>query len=264
MLIRGGKANLRKQLRELGRTASEPVKEPKLVPEVRHQAIQAAFGLNEAELIGIHSQSKYDPSHDKRAFRLMLLGHTEEELAVAFGVTAGTILEWKKKYASFAVHINQGKDEADSFVAESLFLKACGYSHPDEIVKVYRRAVKEKDGDGKEKVVGYENEVVRIPVMKHYPPDTLAGIYILNNRHKRNWGQAQKHEITGADGGPIVISALTIDVSDLSMEELGIAAKLGLKFREARQKLIEDQRNEVIDLGDPREVLQPAVIERGT
>jgi hypothetical protein len=58
---------------------------------------------------------------------------------------------------------------ADAEVAEKLFHRAKGYSHPE--IKVFCH-----DGD-----------ITTHGVVKHYPPDTRATIAWLRNRRKQNW-----------------------------------------------------------------------------
>jgi hypothetical protein len=55
-------------------------------------------------------------------------------------------------------------------VAGALYKKAVGYEHPAE--KIFLS----KDG-----------QVVRVPYIQHYPPDTPALMYYLNNRQRALW-----------------------------------------------------------------------------
>ncbi|MCO6427132.1 hypothetical protein [Nitrosomonas communis] len=65
--------------------------------------------------------------------------------------------------------INKGKLEADSKVAESLYKRATGYSHPDTHVS------------------NYQGEITLTEITKHYPPDTAAAFIWLKNRQPSKW-----------------------------------------------------------------------------
>jgi hypothetical protein len=66
-------------------------------------------------------------------------------------------------------------------VKRSLYQKAVGYSH--ESVKIYADP---KTGD-----------VVQVPYIEHFPPDTTAGIFWLKNRKPKEWKDKLDHELTG-------------------------------------------------------------------
>lgn len=119
--------------------------------------------------------SKYKPAYDNQAYKLALLGATDKELADFFEVSEWTINKWKKEFPKFSQSLKRGKLQADSIVAEKLFKRATGYSHPDSQIFIY-----------------YGKPVV-VKTIKHYPPDTTAGIFWLKNRAKATW--RDKHEI---------------------------------------------------------------------
>lgn len=96
-------------------------------------------------------------------------GYTDKELAKIFCVTKTTINNWKKDYPEFFDSLKKGKVLANAKVKASLFQRACGYSHPDV------------------HIVSYLGKVKVIPIIKHYPPDTMAGMYWLNNREREDW-----------------------------------------------------------------------------
>ena len=168
----------------------------------------------------------YREDMPERAYRLALLGLTNMELAIAFGVHEYTINHWRTKHPEFDYAIYRARNDADSHVTKSLYEKACGYSHPEEKIHVT------KDGD-----------VLRIPTQKHYPPDTQAAIFILRNRHPEIWHETSRMELTGKDGQPIQCNHQhfntadpNIDLSELSEEEL--------RMWHAIQKKIQRQDND--------------------
>ena len=119
--------------------------------------------------------TSYKPEFDEQVEKLCKLGMIDKELGEFFGVTEQTINNWKKKHASFFESIKKGKQLADANVAESLYRRACGYSHEEDDI----RTVTLPDGGG--------SEIVITPTVKHYPPDTTACLAWLNNRQRDKW-----------------------------------------------------------------------------
>lgn len=106
--------------------------------------------------------SKYEDTHPERVRRLCMLGLTNDELAVAFGVAVSTINKWASEHPEFSDAQRAGRQDADSYVAESL----------------YRQAL---DGN------------------------VTAQIFWLKNRRRESWRDKQDHEVTGKDGGAIIL-----------------------------------------------------------
>jgi len=129
--------------------------------------------------------TRYKKEYNDQVYKLCILGATDKEIAAFFCVKKQTIDNWKKKHLEFFGSIKLGRQQADSDVALSLFKRATGYSHPDE------------------KIFVDKGKVIRAKTTKHYPPDTAAMIYWLNNRTRQrdqSWSNKQHHEVTGKDG----------------------------------------------------------------
>jgi len=116
-----------------------------------------------------HGNSKYKQAYNQQAYRLCLLGATDKHLADFFGTSEQTINNWKISYDDFFESIKVGKMMADANVAESLYNRSIGYSHPHTHVSVI------------------ENTVVLTELTKHYPPDTKAAFTWLKNRQPTLW-----------------------------------------------------------------------------
>lgn len=129
--------------------------------------------------------SKFEQSFVDQARRLAMLGQTDIEMAAFFGVAESTIYLWKQKHAEFSEAIKEGKEKADSMVADGLFKRALGYSHP---------AVK---------IMQHEGAPVIVPYTEHYAPDTAACIFWLKNRQPAKWRDKVATEISGPEGGPV-------------------------------------------------------------
>jgi len=122
--------------------------------------------------------SLYREEHAEQARKLCLLGAKDAELADFFGVTEQTINGWKKSRKAFFDALNGGKLEADAKVANSLYQRALGYSHPDVHIS------------------NYQGEITVTPITKYYPPDTTAAIFWLKNRRRSDWRDKQDVSVT--------------------------------------------------------------------
>ena len=129
--------------------------------------------------------TKYKEEYNDLAYKFCLLGATDARLADLLQVSERSINEWKEVYPEFSQSIANGRDIADAEIANSLYHRAKGYSHPEVDIKVI------------------QNEIVKTPLIKHYPPDTTAASLWLRNRQSAKWRDKTEQEISGPDGGPI-------------------------------------------------------------
>lgn len=120
-----------------------------------------------------------------QAYRLALLGAKDAEIAEFLGVCEKTLNSWKAEFPEFLQSMVSGKDQADAVIAESLFHRAKGYSHPEMHVAVHAGAV------------------ILTPLTKHYPPDTAAASLWLRNRQPARWRDKVESEVYGKNGGAI-------------------------------------------------------------
>lgn len=178
-------------------------------------------------------QSYDDTTYPMKAYEYCLLGATNKELAELFKVTHQSIEYWIRHKDKFRHAVEAGRTEANAKVAQSLFRRAVGYSHPDE--QIISNRVKHYGEDGA--IIKEETEALRVPITKHYPPDTKAAQFWLQNRTRHTdqpWVHAMSHEITGKGGGPVEISNVDIDVKDLTIEELKLLETIGLKGKDEK------------------------------
>jgi len=149
---------------------------------------------------------------NERAYRLSLLGLNDQQIGIALGVSVQTIENWKRTKREFRLAIQRGKLEADSKVANALYEKACGYSHPDtHITSVF------------DKRTG-TTEIIKTPITKHYPPDTQAAIFWLTNRQRDHWQYTTKMEHSGKV--KLEHADIPTDLSDLTDDELNALKKM--------------------------------------
>lgn len=128
--------------------------------------------------------SSYKPEYAAQAEKLCKLGATDAELADFFGVSVRTINNWKSEHEGFLHSLKAGKDEADSRVERSLFLKAVGYEY--DAVKIFMPAG--------------AAEPVYAPYREHIVPDTTAAIFWLKNRKPAEWRDKVDLEHSGEIG----------------------------------------------------------------
>lgn len=122
--------------------------------------------------------TSFKPEYVEQGYQLALLGLTDAEMARVWDVCEQTVNAWKQDHFGFLESINKGKAAADAVVADRLFKRATGYSHP---------AVKIFNEDGTPLIVEYT---------EHYPPDTGAAIFWLKNRQRKTWRDKQEVEST--------------------------------------------------------------------
>lgn len=121
----------------------------------------------------------FKEEYNELAYKFCLLGATDKKLGEFFGVDESTINNWKNAHPEFLESIKKGKCQADATVAESLFHRAKGYSHPED--KIF-------NNDGEEMIVA---------TTKHYPPDATSAIFWLKNRQPKEWRDKQEIQHSG-------------------------------------------------------------------
>jgi hypothetical protein len=121
----------------------------------------------------------YKPEYPEQIRKLCLLGATNVELADFFGVANSTYEKWVRRYPEVREAMRLGKMLANATVAESLYKRATGYSHPEVDIRVVK------------------GEIVKTEIVKHYAPDTTACIFFLKNRDKANWRDRQEIDHSG-------------------------------------------------------------------
>ena len=122
----------------------------------------------------------YNEKYEKQAYKLCLLGATDQELADFFDVCEATINNWKLEYPKFLESIKRGKTLADANVSDRLYQRALGFEHNDEEIKV----LSSKDG----------SYIERVKTRKIYPPDPTSMIFWLKNRQSAKWRDKQEVE----------------------------------------------------------------------
>ena len=113
--------------------------------------------------------TRYKAEYAEQARKLCLLGATDKAIADFFSIAVSTLNKWKKDHPGFMESLKSGKQIADANVADSLYNRALGYSHPE--LKVFNN----------------QGEIVTHECEKHYPPDPTSAIFWLKNRQPALW-----------------------------------------------------------------------------
>lgn len=141
----------------------------------------------------------YKPEYADLAFKFCLLYRdvTNEKLAELFGVSIGTISNWRQEHIEFLDAIKRGSKEAVAEVATSLYKRANGYEHEAE--KIFY--------DSK------EGKVIRASYTEKYPPDTQAARLFLMNKEPEVWRDKVVVEID--DPKKVLSELLGIDPEEI-------------------------------------------------
>jgi hypothetical protein len=137
-------------------------------------------------------KSLYQEQFADQAFKLCLLGATDEELADFFRVAVKTIYNWKDEHPAFLQATIDGKVKADAEVAHSLYKTATGHTVTAE------------------KVVKKGDEFEAIRYKQFIPGDPNAAYKWLCNRRRTDWRDRHEvqHDVSG-DLAAILLTART-------------------------------------------------------
>lgn len=137
----------------------------------------------------------YKKEFDNMAYKLCLLGYTDDDLADFFEVTKQTINNWKHDHESFFDSLTRGKSQADAEVANALYNRAIGLVVKEDAVT--------RDGN----VVSLNKEL---------PPDASAAKHWLSNRQPKHWRKDNDHNLNISSIEPLIIIRTESEDSDNS------------------------------------------------
>lgn len=139
---------------------------------------------------GVGRPSKFNPDQLDEIRNYVYLGATDLQIAEFLGISESTYHLWKKEYPEFSESLKDWKVTANAMVEKSLYHRAIGYEHP---------AIH---------FASYQGKVTETEYVEHYPPDTRAGEYWLNNRDPERWKNKQHIDV---DVAPIGVGLLSTD-----------------------------------------------------
>jgi hypothetical protein len=113
--------------------------------------------------------------------KLCLMGATNAQMGKFWNVSERTIEQWIRHKPDFAEAVRAGKMMADAEIADALYHRAKGYSHP---------AVK---------ILQHEGRPIEVEYTERYPPDTQAAFIWLKNRQPDRWQDIKHREVSNTN-----------------------------------------------------------------
>lgn len=177
------------------------------------------------------SLTLYKPDHNRMAFWLALAGLNEFQMASVIGISDATLGVWKRTRPDFMAAIKAGREEAIATAAHSLFRVGNGFTIEEE--RLIPNRVKEYNPDTGRVVKEY-TEVMRVPVMKYYPPNVQALLKFLAVKYPEVWGDRSEININQTN-------THAIDTSKLSKKKLKLLQSIAKTGVKADQKAAKEQ-----------------------
>lgn len=81
-----------------------------------------------------------------------------------------------------------------------------------------------------DKVFCQNGEVTVVPTTKHYPPNTTAAMFWLQNRKPQEWRNVQYREMSGKVTVESTQQVPELNLSDFTTEELLVIKRAGIKY----------------------------------
>jgi hypothetical protein len=127
------------------------------------------------------------PDHLDMVRAIAMTGMSDDEMAVALGISPDHLQSWKAYYPSLQRAIDEGRTAADARVVAALFENAIGFEYPEDVI--------DKEGN-------------LHTVNKRKLPDTVAQKFWLENRSP-HWRHSRNTQI--AVGGHPNLPAIGIE-----------------------------------------------------
>jgi hypothetical protein len=155
--------------------------------------------------------TKYKAAHCKPAKLLAKAGATNFELAQFFEVDTSTIVLWMLQHPKFSTAVKTGRGPADRRTERSLFERANGYTYESEEIHLVDHVIEdtipaEIEGGKPTQRITRTKRVLRVPLVKHVPPDPTSIIFWLKNRRKDRWRDFKATELSTPPGRPLAMT----------------------------------------------------------
>lgn len=150
--------------------------------------------------------TKYNAAYCKTAKQLSKLGATEREIAEFLQIAESTLRLWMHVHPKFSAAVKLGGRPADKRAEQSLFRRATGYSYDAEEIYLIDEVIETPaptKKDPKAVIITRTKKVLRVPTVKHVPPDPTSMIFWLKNRRKDKWRDFKATELSTPPGRPL-------------------------------------------------------------
>lgn len=164
--------------------------------------------------------TKYEPALAAEAAELAKAGALDRKIAEALGVSLTSFHRWKRKHPDFKAALKRSKAVANQEVENALFQKATGYSFDAE------------------RIVTTRDEVHRVQVVEHVPPDTRAASWFLANRDPKRWALSPRGARKALNFGTLDGSAKSIAEAGVNVLRLMAAGELAVEEGQAAAQVL--------------------------
>lgn len=162
--------------------------------------------------------SKAETVNLEQVYHLCLLGLPNSELCEFLKISQDTFYNWINSWPQFSETLTLGRQGAGGEIAQTLFRRAKGWTHEEDVIKVLPGKI--TSSHSSLTVVGTtkNSSIVRVRMMKHYPPEVSAITYFLNNRFKEYWKNKNEDEDAPPPAtGPVNVNIITDEETKLKL-----------------------------------------------
>lgn len=164
-------------------------------------------------------------------------GAINNNLATYFGKGNSTIDYWIRHYPKFERAVKKGRIIYGLQVARALNQRAVGYEYKSEKIIQGRTVHYKEDG----KIDYSETTIIRVPIVKHVIPDTIAAIKILTILHRDIW--TENTDVRHLHSGSIDHQHTHRKIEDIPITELNEKQRELIFSLNFKQLMINGNRN---------------------
>lgn len=154
----------------------------------------------------------------EQVYCLCLLGLPNSELATFLKISHDTLCRWINEWPEFSETLHRGRQGAGGEVSQTLFRRAMGWSHEEDVIKVLPGKITSQHTSLTVVGTTKNSTIVRVRMMKHYAPEVSAITYFLNNRFKDYWkNKNDDDEPLAPATGPVNVNIITDEETKMKL-----------------------------------------------
>lgn len=154
----------------------------------------------------------------EQVYCLCLLGLPNSELATFLKISHDTLCTWINEWEDFSETLTRGRQGAGGEVSQTLFRRAMGWTHEEDVIKVLPGRITTRHNSLTVVGTTRSSSIVRVRMMKHYPPEVSAITYFLNNRFKDYWKNKNDEESAPPPvNGPVNVNIITDEETKMKL-----------------------------------------------